>query len=512
MNCLSVFSVSSVPLWFLPLRKLSPPVDDYPMSPDLARPAPAPRGQGWARLGVLMLATAAGCQAPPAHPAGCDSGGLTPRKAVLARQLVADTAVVAACHPGRTGYALLTEPVAYLRAAAAGAFCKRLVLPLTADAPEPDPDRPPLDPDALERELRQVAGNELRPADVRLFVDGSEALAALAAVLDQAECRIDVLMYQWDSDALGEEVAARLAARAGPGRRVRVLVDGGGNLIEGQPKEAPAAEVNRVVCWLARQPYVEVLRTRDAAARFDHRKLVVADGRLAWSGGRNFTGRSFGEYHDLSYTVAGPLAAEMAAVFEEFWRAQGGAAAGPLPEPPAPQANASARLVRTRPVSRQLAEVLYRAVDRGRHHVYLENPYFSDPQLLTKLARARRRGADVRVVLSVHTDREAINGSNKVTANRLLAAGVRVYLYPGMTHVKAAAVDGRWAYVGTGNFDSLSLRHDRELGLALGAGSAIGELEERLFLPDFRPDWELTAPLPLTGADYLYEAVASLFF
>ena len=55
-----------------------------------------------------------------------------------------------------------------------------------------------------------------------------------------------------------------------------------------------------------------------------------------------------------------------------------------------------------------------------------------------------------------------------MTANRLLRAGVRVYLYPGMTHVKATTVDGLWAYLGTGNFDALSLRHNRELGLAVG--------------------------------------------
>ena len=235
---------------------------------------------------------------------------------------------------------------------------------------------------------------------------------------------------------------------------MRVLVDGGGNLIDGLPKEATASEVNRVVCWLAKQPHVEVLRTRNPNVRFDHRKLVVADGRLAWSGGRNFTQPSFFEYHDLSYTLAGPLAREMSTLFEDFWKRQGGTPApGPLPPPVPFEANACARLIRTRPIRRQLAEVLYRAVDEARHHVYAENPYFSDPRLLTKLAQARQRGADVRVVMTIHSDSRIVDRSNKVTANRLLRAGVRVYLYPGMTHVKATTVDGLWAYLGTGNFD-----------------------------------------------------------
>ena len=96
-----------------------------------------------------------------------------------------------------------------------------------------------------------------------------------------------------------------------------------------------------------------------------------------------------------------------------------------------------------------------------------------------------------------------------MTANRLLAAGVRVYLYPGMTHVKALAVDGVWAYTSTGNFDNLSLRHNRELGLAISDGAVIPEIEDRLFLSDFDPAWELTEPLPVGPLDYLYELIAT---
>jgi cardiolipin synthase A/B len=465
-----------------------------------------------ARLGLCILGFLAGCHVPPARPVACDRNA--PRKLYLTRQLVGDTAVNAVYHPVRTGYNLATEPVAYLRAGAVGLFYKRLALPFFPAPPPIDPNRPTLDPEALEAKLRRAARNELEPAAIRLAVDGAEALAALNEVIDSATCRIDVLMYLWDSDPLGEAVAARLAARAAAGSSVRVLVDGGGNLIDGLPKKATSAEVNRVVCWLARQPHVELVRTRNPVARFDHRKLVVADGRLAWSGGRNFTQPSFFEYHDLSYTLAGPLAGEMATLFEDFWKRQGGtpALAALPPPPPLEVANASARLLRTRSIRRQLAEVLYRAVDQARHHVYAENPYFSDPRLLTKLALARQRGADVRVVLTIHGDSEILDKSNKVTANRLLRAGIRVYLYPGMTHVKATTVDGCWAYLGTGNFDALSLRHNRELGLAVAAGPVVTALEEQLFLPDFRPEWELKEPLPLGCADYLAESAASLFF
>jgi phosphatidylserine/phosphatidylglycerophosphate/cardiolipin synthase-like enzyme len=114
--------------------------------------------------------------------------------------------------------------------------------------------------------------------------------------------------------------------------------------------------------------------------------------------------------------------------------------------------------------------------------------------------------------MTLADESEATNRANRAVANRLLKAGVRVYVYPGMTHAKALAVDGVWAYCGTGNFDPLSFRHNRELGLAVGGGPFIAELEDRLFLADFRPEWELTEPLPVTAFDRLLDFLAGTFF
>lgn len=430
---------------------------------------------------------------------------------MLVRQIATDTVVEMMQHPLKNGWFLVTEPVAHLRAAADGVVYKRLVPLLT---PEPDPllpCRPTLDPSDLELELKKLTANDLQPVDVRMFVDGAAALVALDQVIEAAVCRIDVLMYLWDNDSVGLAIAERLAAAATPTRRVRVLVDGGGNLIHSLPRQASAVQVNQVVCWLANQPHVEVIRTRNAFARFDHRKLVVADGRVAWSGGRNFTAPSFFEDHDLSFTLAGPLVAEIETVFEESWRDQGGAHAPAVDAMPCcSSVDARARLVRTRPGHRQLAQAVYAAVDRASHHVYVENQYLTDSRLFAKLVQARRRGADVRVVLTIHSDSLFVDRANRVIANRLLREGVRVYLYPGMTHVKATVVDGCWAYLGTGNFDALSLRYNRELGVAIATGAVITALEENLFLPDFRPEWEMSEPLPLSPADYAFEMLNSL--
>jgi cardiolipin synthase len=425
---------------------------------------------------------------------------------LLARQVAGDTVVMAGAYPRRAAVVAFTEPSTYLRAWAAGIVRKRIAMSLLGPGGPIEPDRPILDVDSLEEAAARITGEPLAPVDVRYYLDGSEALAALDAVIDGAECRLDVLMYLWGNDEIGWHVARRLAAKAACGVEVRALVDGGGNLTQGKPKEARADDVNAAVCWLAHQPGVTLIRERIPIYHLDHRKLVVADARIAWLGGRNFTDTAFQRDHDLSYTVAGPLAGTMAASFAASWERQGGSPLTPLPDAPSTEEpNALARVVRTRPTERTIAYNLYAAVGKARHHVYVENPYIGDNRLIAELAGARRRGADVRVVLTLESDSDFYDHANRVTANRLLREGVRVYLYPSVTHVKATAVDGVWVYTGTANFDNLSLRRNRELGLAISAGPAIEELEERLFWADFRDEWELTEPLPVTSLDRLYE-------
>jgi cardiolipin synthase len=235
------------------------------------------------------------------------------------------------------------------------------------------------------------------------------------------------------------------------------------------------------------------------------------DGRIAWTGGRNFRQGAFFEQRDLSFTVEGPLVAQLEGCFEDSWREQGGRPAEHSPASSATgPANAQARLVQTRPLKHQIETAVFEAVDHARHHVYLENFMFCDNQLLDKLCRARSRGVDVRVVLTQSVTPDKINRANRVTANRMLHAGVRVYVYPAMTHMKAAVVDGCWAYLGTGNFDPLSLRRNHELGLVLRAGSVVTEAEERLFQADLRPEWEMTEPFPVSIKDYFWELVSCL--
>jgi cardiolipin synthase len=460
----------------------------------------------------LFLACLTGCRSPAA-PYCCDPGtNSSSRRSVLAFQVMEDSAVEVANRPLQTGWHFLHETADHVAALTGGEFGKRVLLPLHG-TPEPlTASDQTLDLVELDGDLQKLTGEELQPAQVALQVNGTESLEALDRLIAQATTRIDVIMFQWESDPLGQAIAARLAAAAGPNLHVRILIDGGGNLFFSEPDGADAAQVNRVVHSLAQHPYIEVVRIRNPFARYDHRKLVLIDGRLAWTGGRNFCRDSFYRDHDLTFVLNGPLVTQMQRRFDSYWESQGGQpAVTPVDDAVAPaQFNSYGRLLHSEPCNRQLASAIYEAVDLAKHHIYVENVYLTDSWLIVRLCEARRRGVDVRVVLTVQSTTPTINQCNRSVVNRLLAAGVRVYLYPGMTHVKAVAVDGVWAYIGTGNFDPLSLRHNQELGLALSGSPVIVDLEQRLFLQDMRPEREQHDPLPLSFHDWLCEWVASI--
>ncbi len=283
---------------------------------------------------TCWLVAIAGCQAPAGRIAGCDPRtAQTPRLLVDVRQVLCDSALETTHHPLRTGLVLARDPVDCLDSGLRGIFGKRLLMRLLGP-PLPLPETLASFPDTGLAGHPCLVGAGLQPAHIDLYPDGGEALAALERVIAGATCRINVLMFTWDHFALGKEVAARIAARASPKLRVRILVDGGANLLFGVPSEAPTGEINAVVCWLARQPHVELIRTRNPFGRHDHRKLVLADGQIAWSGGRNFTERAFFCRRDVSYTLTGPLVCQLQERFDSFWKEQGGAPAEPLPAQP----------------------------------------------------------------------------------------------------------------------------------------------------------------------------------
>ncbi len=110
--------------------------------------------------------------------------------------------------------------------------------------------------------------------------------------------------------------------------------------------------------------------------------------------------------------------------------------------------------------------------------------------MIVALVEARLRGVDVRVILPAENDINGGQSSNLVTANYLLKHGVRVYFYPGMTHVKAMLADG-WVCFGSANFNTLSLRLNQEADLATSDAAFAARFRQELFETDFDKSYEL---------------------
>jgi cardiolipin synthase len=165
------------------------------------------------------------------------------------------------------------------------------------------------------------------------------------------------------------------------------------------------------------------------------------------------------------------------------------------------------RVFRTKPFDFEIQKAIHLAIDNAKRRVWIENPYFTDDTIVRKLIEARRRGVDVRIVLPIDANAKVLSENNEATAAVMFGHGIRIFVYPRMTHVKAALFDG-WAFIGSANYDRLSLRVNDEANIGYSHPAAVRELEQRLFLKDFRASKERQSPPPTDGMDHLAEAAA----
>jgi cardiolipin synthase len=167
------------------------------------------------------------------------------------------------------------------------------------------------------------------------------------------------------------------------------------------------------------------------------------------------------------------------------------------------------RVLTTSPHDAQILKAQIAAIRQSQQRIYIQNAYFTSDAILYELVMARRRGVDVRVILPLSSDSGLIDRANAIAANKMIANGIRVYIYPGMSHVKGAIYDG-WACLGSANFDALSLQVNRELNIATSHSPVVAELLQRVFLADMAKSVELTEPFPREWWDFLTGLIADI--
>jgi cardiolipin synthase len=380
---------------------------------------------------------------------------------------------------------------------------------------------PGMDLERWEHELDYRLGRPASRGTLDFLVDGITFFPRFVDTVTSAEESVDIRAYIFDNDDVALEIAELLKRRSNEGIDVRVLFDGLGTIIAGGEHPGSLPEDHRppasIRAYLSTDSQVDVRVVKNTWFTGDHVKTMVIDRQIAFLGGMNI-GREYRyDWHDLMVEVRGPVVDNINREFTDAWSRAGLLGDfGPLftfdpPEVNEDEPGYPLRLIYTAPGRQEIYNLQRDAIRRSKSYIFIENAYFTDDTLLRDLIKARRRGVDVRVIIPLETDHGAITRNIALAANSMLEHGIRVYIYPGFTHAKAAIFDG-WASVGSANLDRLSLKINRELNITTSEPEAVEELLEELFIPDFAKATELTKPIPEQWVDYLIEMFGDYIF
>jgi cardiolipin synthase len=390
------------------------------------------------------------------------------------------------------------------------------------EAPPPVAEREFMDPVAWEERLDQLVGEARYRGEMKLLIDGEAFFTSLTEAIYEAEHSIDIRLYIFDRDDYALRIADLLKERSRE-IRVRVMIDRIGTLVAGHanagsPYHTRSETQSSIIDYLQRDSEVKVRVVDNPWLTSDHTKVIIVDRRKAYVGGMNIGYQYRYEWHDLMVEVSGPIVGRLFKDFRKRWAHAGlggdlafavAAARGEsfVGDAEAPEFM-EIRPLYTRTGDAQILRAQLAAIRRARSRIYIQQPYVSDDAVIAALIQARQRGVDVRFILPASSDSGFMNSANLITATAFLNNGIRVYIYPGMTHVKAAIYDG-WAIVGSANFDKLSLRINQETNLATSDPRFVEQLASELFEVDFARSKEWTETRRIGWNDYIANFIAN---
>lgn len=342
------------------------------------------------------------------------------------------------------------------------------------------------------------------PAFVRLHRDGGESAAALFAAISGAVRRLDICTYILGDDAFGREAMHRMMEQARRGVEVRFLIDGVGAI---QLPRACFRQLNAAGIETSIFSPLLARRTQGPRNLRNHRKMVIADGKVLWAGGRNLAAEYFAggagkpTWRDLSFDLQGRIAAVAAAQFEADWVAAGGKPAAELaapilePGPRPPEAKIPGGRAQFLPSGPDQAEdtvhsLLIDACFHARERLLAVTPYFvPDSGLETAMRLAARRGVRIDLVIPAVSNHRLADFARNRALRSLGNAGVNIHLLPYMNHAKGVVFDESLALCGSVNLDSRSLLLNYECAVVFYGAQEIDWLASWIeaLIPDAKP-------------------------
>lgn len=316
---------------------------------------------------------------------------------------------------------------------------------------------------------RLVPGNA-----ITVLCDGDEAYPAMLDAIERAERSVALCTYIFDNDRAGERFVRALVAARARGVEVRVLIDDAGARYSRPPVDRVLrAGGVRVARFL---PLMLPTALQYANLR-NHRKVLVVDGTIGFSGGMNIRGgcvladRPTHPTHDVHFRVEGPVVTQLMEVFAEDWSFSARELLDGerwFPSVPS-RGDLAARAIADGPDEDldTMRWALLGAIAAARHSVRVVTPYFlPDEPLIAALNAAALRGISVDVVIPAHGNLRFVDWAMRGELWKVLAHGVRVFETPSpFDHSKLFVVDDAYSLVGSANWDPRSLRLNFELGL-----------------------------------------------
>ncbi len=323
---------------------------------------------------------------------------------------------------------------------------------------------------------------------VTLLMSGQEKFDDMFQAIRQARSSVHLEYFNFRNDSIASLLFDILAEKAKEGVEVRALFDGFGNDSNNQPllkrhlKSIRSRGIEIFEFDPVRFPWVNHVLHRD------HRKIVVIDGQIAYTGGMNVADyyingtKQVGEWRDMHCRIDGDEVNTLQAIFLRIWNKTakqnihgakyfrgthgGDYFKGLKPDTCCTAGHKTVGIINREPrTSNKIIRTFYtNAINDAQDSIKLVNPYLTLNHKLKKaLRQAVKRGVKVEVMVSAHSDIPLTPDCVFYNVHKLMKHGVNVYIYePGFHHTKIIMVDGRFCTVGSANLNSRSLRFDYE--------------------------------------------------
>lgn len=349
---------------------------------------------------------------------------------------------------------------------------------------------------------------------VTLLTTGQEKFDDMFEAIRQAKSSVHLEYFNFRNDSIASALFDLLRIKAQEGVEVRALFDGFGNDSNNRPLKRSHIEKlrkNGIEIYEfdpVRFPWINHVFTRD------HRKIVVIDGNVAYTGGMNVADyyikgtEQVGEWHDMHCRIEGGAVSQLQMIFLRIWNKvteqniwgskyfrayEKVEMTGLKPDTTLSAHKQVVGIINREPrrTNRIIRDFYMNAINAAKDSIKLINPYLTlTPKMKKALRKAAERGVKVEIMVSLRSDIPLTPDCVFYNVHQLMKHGCHIYLYkPGFHHTKVIMVDGKFCTVGSANLNARSLRFDYEENAVILDSHVTAELS-RLFDED-KPDCDI---------------------